>query len=60
MAREHNVIQQQDRPQKPATCQIPALQIHTACQPPAKQNPATCPTTNQQPANRTINLNHNL
>ena len=38
MAREHNVILQQDRP----------------------QNPATCPTTNQQPANRTINLNHNL
>ena len=82
MAREHNVIQQQDRrrnlqpaqqqtsdqpsrnlqpaqqkpatcptinlqpaKQKPATCQIPALQIHTAC---------------LQPANRTINLNHNL
>ena len=42
MAREHNVIQQQDRPQKPATSKIPALKIHTACQPPAKQNPATC------------------
>ena len=67
MAREHNVIQQQDRPQKPATCQIPALQIHTTCQPPAKQQPATCPTEPSnlpnrtlQPANRTINLNHNL
>ena len=74
MAREHNVIQQQDRPQKPATCQIPALQIHTTCQPPAnrnqrpaKQPPATCqaatcdlPNRTQQPANRTINLNHNL
>ena len=75
MAREHNVIQQQDRPQKPATCQIPALQIHTTCQKPAQKKPATCPTItlqpaqqqtsnlsnrNQQPANRTINLNHNL
>lgn len=67
MAREHNVIQQQDRPQKPATCQIPALQIHTACQQPAQQKPATCPTEtcdqpnrNLRPANRTINLNHNL
>ena len=67
MAREHNVIQQQDRPQKPATSKISALQIHTACQRPAQQNPATIPTEtcnlpnrNQQPANRTINLNHNL
>ena len=67
MAREHNVILQQDRPQKPATCQIPALQIYTACQPPAKQQPATCqqqtchlPNRTLQPANRTINLNHNL
>ena len=67
MARENNVIQQQDRPQKPATCKIPALQIHTTCQQPANRNqrpaqqkPATCPTINQQPANRTINLNRNL
>lgn len=44
MAREHNVIQQQDRPQKPATSKIPALQIHTTCQPPAQQKPATIPT----------------
>ena len=44
MAREHNVIQQQDRPQKPATSKISALQIHTACQRPAQQNPATIPT----------------
>lgn len=61
MAREHNVIQQQDRPQKPATCQIPALQIHTACQQPAKQNPATCPTITQPPAQQkpaTCQLNH--
>ena len=74
MAREHNVIQQQDRPQKPATCQIAALQIHTTCQQPANSNlrpaqqkPATCPTETSnlpnrtlQPTNRTINLNHNL
>ena len=67
MAREHNVIQQQDRPQKPATCLIPALQIHATCQPPAQQKPATSqeepsdlPNRTQQPANRTINLNHNL
>ena len=42
MAREYNVNQQQDRPQKPATSKIPALQIHTACQQPAKQKPSTC------------------
>lgn len=54
MARKHNVIQQQDRPQKPATCQIPALQIHTACQPSAKQKPATCPTETSDMPNRTL------
>ena len=41
MAREHNVIQQQDRPQKPATSKIPALQIHATCQQPANNKPAT-------------------
>ena len=58
MAREHNVIQQQDRPQKPATSKIPALQIHITCQPPAKQKPATSqeepcnlPNRTLQPAN---------
>lgn len=68
MAREHNVIQQQDRPQKPATCQIPALQIHTACQPPAQQQTSdqpteTCnlPNRNQRPAKQnsaTCQQNH--
>lgn len=51
MAREHNVIQQQDRPQKPATCLIPALQIiqpashlpTETCNLPYNK-PATCPT----------------
>ena len=45
MAGEHNVIQQQDRPQKPATCSTTTLQ-------PANRT--------LQPANRTINLNHTL
>ena len=68
MAREHNVIQQQDRPQKPATCKIPALQIHTACQPPANNKPATCqeepchlPNRTQRPAQQnsaTCQQNH--
>ena len=61
MAREHNVILQQDRPQKPATCQIPALQIHTTCQPPANSNlrpaqqkPATSQEEPSNLPNRTL------
>lgn len=40
----------------PDTCLADTYSLPATCQ----QKPATCPTTNQRPANRTINLNHNL
>ena len=74
MAREHNVILQQDRRRnlQPAIylpCRYiqPASNLPSRNQRPAKKNPATCPTEpcdlpnrTLPPTNRTINLNHNL
>lgn len=67
MAREHNVIQQQDRRRnlQPARYQ-PCRYMQPASHLP-NNKPATCPTETSnlpnrtlQPTNRTINLNHNL
>ena len=74
MAREHNVIQQQDRhrnlqPARYLPCRYiqPDSDLPTTNQPPVQKKPATSqagpsnlPNRTLQPANRTINLNHNL